>query len=55
MNDKKLLLQQAAINLLVAVTIVQPGLAATIADLSGAGRTHLNFILTEYGILDKNY
>jgi hypothetical protein len=35
MNVTKLLLQQAAINLLVAVTIVQPGLAATIADSSG--------------------
>ncbi|MEG4802215.1 DUF928 domain-containing protein [Microcoleus sp. ARI1-B5] len=35
MNVTKLLLQQAAINLLVAVTIVQPGLAAAIADSSG--------------------
>ncbi|WP_293337640.1 DUF928 domain-containing protein [Microcoleus sp. CAWBG58] len=34
MNEKKLLLQQAAINLLVAVTIVQPGLAAMLADSS---------------------
>lgn len=35
MNVTKLLLQQAAINLLVAVTIVQPGLAAMLADSSG--------------------
>ncbi|MCC3409670.1 MAG: hypothetical protein JGK17_29795 [Microcoleus sp. PH2017_10_PVI_O_A] len=35
MNAKKLLLQQAAINLLVAATIVQPGLDAMLADSSG--------------------
>ncbi|MEG4319372.1 MULTISPECIES: DUF928 domain-containing protein [unclassified Microcoleus] len=35
MNGTKLLLQQAAINLLVAVTMVQPGLAAMLADSSG--------------------
>jgi Domain of Unknown Function (DUF928) len=34
MNVTKLLLQQAALNLLVALTIVEPGLAATIADSS---------------------
>ncbi|MCU0542996.1 MAG: DUF928 domain-containing protein [Oscillatoriaceae cyanobacterium Prado104] len=35
MNATKLLLQQVAINLLVAATIVQPGLTALLADASG--------------------
>lgn len=35
MNVTKLLLQQVALNLLVAVTIIEPGLAAMLADSSG--------------------
>ena len=35
MNVTKLLLQQAALNVLVALTMVQPGLAAMLADSSG--------------------
>ena len=35
MNQTKLLLQQAALNVLVALTMVQPGLAAMLADSSG--------------------
>jgi Domain of Unknown Function (DUF928) len=35
MKGTKLLLQQVALNLLVAVTIVQPGLTAMLADSSG--------------------
>jgi hypothetical protein len=35
MNGTKLLLQQVALNLLVALTIVEPGLAAMLADSSG--------------------
>ncbi|MDP8934154.1 MAG: DUF928 domain-containing protein [Cyanobacteriota bacterium] len=35
MNQTKLLLQQAALNVLVALTMVQPGLAAMLADTSG--------------------
>lgn len=35
MNVTKLLLQQAALNVLVALTMVQPGLAATLADSPG--------------------
>ncbi|MBW3584422.1 MAG: DUF928 domain-containing protein [Cyanobacteria bacterium 0813] len=35
MNVTKLLLQQAALNVLVALTMVQPGLAARLADSSG--------------------
>lgn len=46
MNAKKLLLQQAAINLLVAVTIVQPTLAATIAD--SLGEPHLQSQVLAY-------
>jgi hypothetical protein len=40
MNVTKLLLQQAALNLLVALTMVQPGLAAMLAD-SSSGEPNL--------------